>query len=168
MGRNHSRGTTGGSDRMGKTIQENKEDIATIMTMESGSRCRRVGEVRWYFIPRLYAAEYWPTGRRRLCGSHHARGNGSTSGSDHGNAAALLVTVSITPWNFPLSSTYHTVSEVIDGGTEDDTSPIRLSYQTDNTKLDLLRLYGPMSSQTRTPLTGTGYKLLPNFAGNRE
>jgi acyl-CoA reductase-like NAD-dependent aldehyde dehydrogenase len=92
-----------------RLIQENKEDIATIMTMESGKPLQESrGEVSYgtSFLD-FYAAEaVRPTGAGGgfmvPTPFTHAE-TGAPRGQIMAMQQAVGVTVSITPWNFPLS-----------------------------------------------------------------
>ena len=92
-----------------RLIQENKEDIATIMTMESGKPLQESrGEVTYgtSFLD-FYAAEaVRPTGAGGgfLVPTPFAHAEtGAPRGQIMAMQQAVGVTVSITPWNFPLS-----------------------------------------------------------------
>jgi succinate-semialdehyde dehydrogenase/glutarate-semialdehyde dehydrogenase len=92
-----------------RLIQENKEDIATIMTMESGKPLQESrGEVTYgaSFLD-FYAAEaVRPTGAGGgfMVPTPFAHAEtGAPRGQIMAIQQAVGVTVSITPWNFPLS-----------------------------------------------------------------
>jgi acyl-CoA reductase-like NAD-dependent aldehyde dehydrogenase len=113
-----------------RLIQENKEDIATIMTMESGKPLQESrGEVSYgtSFLD-FYAAEaVRPTGAGGgfmvPTPFTHAE-TGAPRGQIMAMQQAVGVTVSITPWNFPLSMVriiWEGLGSKPSGMTEDDT-----------------------------------------------
>ena len=102
-------------------IQQNKQDIATIMTLESGKPITEsIGEVNYgtSFLDYYAAEAIRPTsaGGGFLAPTPFSHGNGAPRGQIMAMQQAVGVTALITPWNFPIAMITRKVGPALAAG----------------------------------------------------